>query len=98
MKFLHRHQNRQEGNTIEKLFFLEVLLAQNLFPHLLKLLRGNQFDTIYHEHFSYFSLHSLIRICKKAGLKVFDVEELETHGGSLRLWLTKKQSKPFNSA
>jgi len=73
-------------------------IASFEFPHLLKLLRGNQFDTIYHEHFSYFSLLSLMRICNKAGLKVFDVEELETHGGSLRVWLTKKESKPIEES
>ena len=73
-------------------------IASFEFPHLLKLLRGNQFDTIYHEHFSYFSLHSLMRICNKSGLKVFDVEELETHGGSLRVWLTKKESKPVEKS
>ena len=57
------------------------------FPHLLKLIQGNQFDTIYHEHYSYLSLGSVERIAKSAGLQVFDVEELETHGGSLRLWI-----------
>ena len=84
------------NDFLEGVFILlnEEGIASFEFPHLLKLLRGNQFDTIYHEQFSYFSLHTLIRICKKARLKVFDVEELETHGGSLRVWLTKKESKP----
>ncbi len=59
------------------------------FPHLLRLIKENQFDTIYHEHFSYLSLNALERISSKIGLKVFDVEELSTHGGSLRVWLTK---------
>ena len=57
------------------------------FPHLLKLLEGNQFDTIYHEHYSYFSLKATQRIVRKAGLEVIDVEQLSTHGGSLRIWL-----------
>jgi len=57
------------------------------FPHLLRLLEGNQFDTIYHEHYSYLSLRVVQRIASAAGLEVVDVEELPTHGGSLRLWL-----------
>ncbi len=57
------------------------------FPHLLRLLEGNQFDTIYHEHYSYLSLRVVQRIAATAGLDVVDVEELPTHGGSLRLWL-----------
>ena len=56
------------------------------FPHLLRLIEGNQFDTIYHEHFSYFSLATAARILAAAGLTVFDVEELPTHGGSLRVY------------
>jgi C-methyltransferase C-terminal domain/Putative zinc binding domain/Methyltransferase domain len=54
-------------------------------PHLLHLMQGNQFDTIYHEHFSYFSMLALRRIFAAHGLAVVDVERLETHGGSLRL-------------
>ena len=57
------------------------------FPHLLRLLAGNQFDTIYHEHYSYLSLRVVQRIAAKAGLAVVDVQELSTHGGSLRVWL-----------
>jgi SAM-dependent methyltransferase len=57
------------------------------FPHLQRLIDGNQFDTIYHEHFSYFSLLAAERIFAAHGLRVFDVEELWTHGGSLRLFL-----------
>lgn len=57
------------------------------FPHLLRMLEGNQFDTIYHEHYSYLSLRVVQRIAATAGLSVVDVEELPTHGGSLRLWL-----------
>ncbi len=56
------------------------------FPHLLQLMQQNQFDTIYHEHFSYLSLCSVSSIFKAAGLRVFDVEELKTHGGSLRIY------------
>lgn len=57
------------------------------FPHLLRLLEGNQFDTIYHEHYSYFSLHTVQSIVTSVGLDIIDVEELPTHGGSLRIWL-----------
>lgn len=55
------------------------------FPHLLRLIRNRQFDTIYHEHFSYLSLMSAERVFSEHGLQVFDVEELPTHGGSLRI-------------
>lgn len=57
------------------------------FPHLLQLMAQHQFDTVYHEHFSYFSLHTVQRILARHGLRVWDVEELTTHGGSLRLWV-----------
>jgi SAM-dependent methyltransferase len=56
------------------------------FPHLMRLLQYTQFDTVYHEHFSYLSLHTVRRIFERAGLRVFDVEELPTHGGSLRIY------------
>lgn len=59
------------------------------FPHLLNLLEKTQFDTIYHEHFSYLSLYAVERCFAQNGLKVFDVEELPTHGGSLRVWAQK---------
>lgn len=55
------------------------------FPHLLRLIESNQFDTIYHEHFSYFSLLAVSKIFERAGLQVIDVDEVPTHGGSLRL-------------
>ncbi len=58
------------------------------FPHLLQLINHNQFDTIYHEHFSYLSLYTIEKIFNKHGLKLFDVEELSTHGGSLRIYAT----------
>lgn len=57
------------------------------FPHLLSLLQGCQFDTIYHEHFSYLSLTALQAVFAAAGLQVFDVERLPTHGGSLRVYV-----------
>jgi SAM-dependent methyltransferase len=56
------------------------------FPHLLRLIRETQFDTIYHEHFSYLSLHVVERLFGEHGLRLFDVEELSTHGGSLRIY------------
>ncbi len=56
------------------------------FPHLERLIAGNQFDTIYHEHYSYFSLYTTMEIFRAHGLEVFDVEELTTHGGSLRVY------------
>jgi SAM-dependent methyltransferase len=56
------------------------------FPHLLRLIAERQFDTVYHEHFSYFSLHTVRRIFASHGLRIWDVQELPTHGGSLRLW------------
>ncbi|MBO6803680.1 MAG: methyltransferase domain-containing protein, partial [Thalassospira sp.] len=59
------------------------------FPHLLNLLEKTQFDTIYHEHFSYLSLYAVEKCFEQNGLKVFDVEELPTHGGSLRVWAQK---------
>jgi SAM-dependent methyltransferase len=56
------------------------------FPHLMRLVEESQFDTIYHEHFSYFSLAAVTRIFERHDLRVFDVEELPTHGGSLRVY------------
>ena len=66
------------------------------FPHLQRLMEQNQFDTIYHEHFSYFSLLATEKICAAHGLTLFDVEELPTHGGSLRIYArhTDDHSKP----
>ncbi len=60
------------------------------FPHLLQLMRHNQFDTIYHEHFCYFSLAVVEQACDRHGLTLFDVEELSTHGGSLRIFACHK--------
>jgi hypothetical protein len=56
------------------------------FPHLMRLMNENQFDTIYHEHFSYFSLLTVENVFAHHGLVLFDVEELPTHGGSLRIY------------
>ena len=56
------------------------------FPHLMRLIDQTQFDTVYHEHFSYLSLYTVHRIFASAGLRVFDVQELPTHGGSLRVY------------
>ena len=63
------------------------------FPHLLCLIRDNQFDTIYHEHFSYFSLFAVNQIFLAHGLRVFDVDRLPTHGGSLRIYATHEGSR-----
>lgn len=60
------------------------------FPHLLRLVNENQFDTIYHEHYSYLSLTAVKRIFESNGLIVFDVEELPTHGGSLRVYAQRE--------
>ncbi|HEY1921375.1 MAG TPA: class I SAM-dependent methyltransferase [Tepidisphaeraceae bacterium] len=62
------------------------------FPHLLRLMEQNQFDTIYHEHFSYLSFTMAEQIFAKHGLKVFDVEELSTHGGSIRIFACHSES------
>ncbi len=56
------------------------------FPHLIRLIEGRQFDTIYHEHFYYFSLMTAQALLERHGLRVFDVEELPTHGGSIRVY------------
>jgi len=56
------------------------------FPHLMRLIEHVQFDTVYHEHFSYLSLYTTQRILQAAGLRIYDVEELSTHGGSLRVF------------
>jgi SAM-dependent methyltransferase len=63
------------------------------FPHLERLIEENQFDTIYHEHFSYFSLITVDQLARRHGLRIFDVEELPTHGGSLRAYLCRNEAK-----
>ena len=82
---------------------MAVLLAKDgtltmEFPHLLKLMLFNQFDTIYHEHFSYLSLHTVQIIFAAHGLTVFDVDEIPTHGGSLRIYGKHAESSPAQSA
>ena len=61
------------------------------FPHLMQLVRNNQFDTIYHEHFSYLSFHTVKQIFEAQGLEMFNVDELPTHGGSLRIYAKHKE-------
>jgi hypothetical protein len=70
------------------------------FPHLMRLMEGNQFDTIYHEHFSYFSLLTVDRIFAAHGLRLFDVQEIPTHGGSLRIFAQRAEdsSRPVAAA
>lgn len=63
------------------------------FPHLLSLVQYNQFDTIYHEHFSYLSLTNLVSVFEQQGLEIFDVQELPTHGGSLRIFTKHKEDE-----
>ncbi|WPC41058.1 class I SAM-dependent methyltransferase [Clostridium sp. JS66] len=63
------------------------------FPHLLRLIEQNQFDTIYHEHFSYISFITVKRIFERHDLQIFDVEELKTHGGSLRIYAKHKENE-----
>ncbi len=74
--------------------FAEILKPDGVatfeFPHVLNLIRELQFDTIYHEHFSYLSLVAVERVLAASGLVAFDVEELPTHGGSLRLFVCRK--------
>jgi 2-polyprenyl-3-methyl-5-hydroxy-6-metoxy-1,4-benzoquinol methylase len=68
------------------------------FPHLERLVEERQFDTIYHEHFSYFSLLTVRRVFAAHGLTVFDVEELPTHGGSLRIYACHEGERPVSDA
>ena len=69
------------------------------FPHLVQLMKQNQFDTIYHEHFSYFSFLAVEKVFARHGMTLFDVEELPTHGGSLRIYARHAQdsSKPIEA-
>ena len=67
------------------------------FPHLLKLIEENQFDTIYHEHFSYLSLYTVKKMFEYHGLRIFDVEELPTHGGSLRVYATHLENNDLKT-
>ena len=64
------------------------------FPHLVELVKSNQFDTIYHEHYSYLSLIALSNALDRNGFEIFDVDKLNTHGGSLRVYVQKKKVHP----
>jgi hypothetical protein len=84
---------------------IEILLAPTgvatlEFPHLLRLIESGEFDTIYHEHLFYFSLVAVERVFAEAGLTLFDVDELPTHGGSLRIYArhTDDGSKPVENS
>jgi len=68
------------------------------FPHLLRLIEQTQFDTIYHEHFSYLSLFTVVSIFKDAGLRILDVEPLSTHGGSLRIFGCHAEDRRISTA
>jgi SAM-dependent methyltransferase len=81
---------------------LKILLADDgvitmEFPHLLCLMQENQFDTIYHEHFSYFSLLAVSRIFAAHGLRIFDVDQLAPHGGSLRIFAAHEDSRRWQT-
>ena len=67
------------------------------FPHLLNIIKENQFDTIYHEHFSYLSFYTVQKIFEAQGLKLYDVEKLSTHGGSLRIYATHAENKEIKT-
>ncbi|MDX2149528.1 MAG: class I SAM-dependent methyltransferase [Bryobacteraceae bacterium] len=68
------------------------------FPHLLQLVRNVEFDTIYHEHFFYYSLHAVRRLAERCGLEVYDVSCQEVHGGSLRVFLQQQRYHPISPA
>ena len=80
---------------------MKVLLKNNgtitlEFPHIMRLIQYSQFDTVYHEHFSYLSLHTVIHIFNSFGLRIYHVEELSTHGGSLRIYGCHDKDKRKN--
>ena len=82
---------------------MQILLAPDgvvtlEFPHLERLIEENQFDTIYHEHFSYFSLVTIERMAARHRLRIFDVEQLPTHGGSLRVYLCRRDAGHVQSS
>ncbi|MCD4680090.1 MAG: class I SAM-dependent methyltransferase [Bacteroidales bacterium] len=66
------------------------------FPHLMQLIEQNQFDTIYHEHYSYFSFYTSCKIFEQHALEIFDLEQIHTHGGSLRIYGKHKEDKSKN--
>ena len=65
------------------------------FHYLLNLIKKNQFDTVYHEHYFYHSLYSLNKIFNILGLKIFDAEKIKSHGGSLRIYVSKSENIDF---
>lgn len=82
---------------------LKALLNENgvitlEFPHIVKLIQYGQFDTIYHEHFSYLSLYAVLEIFKSVGLRIFDIHELESHGGSLRVFACHQNDSRSNES
>lgn len=82
---------------------LKALLNENgvitlEFPHIVKLIQYGQFDTIYHEHFSYLSLYAVLKIFKSVGLRIFDIHELESHGGSLRVFACHQNDSRSNES
>src|SRR5262249_24585233 len=68
------------------------------FPHLMQLVMHNQFDTIYHEHLFYFSLTAVISLFRRHGLNIFDVEQLSTHGGSLRIYASHAERENYSES
>jgi len=81
-----------------KIILKETGVVTMEFPHLMQLVDNNQFDTIYHEHFSYLSLHTVKQIFESKDMEIFDVEEILTHGGSLRIFAKHKNddTKPVS--
>ena len=75
-----------------KILLKDMRYHYNGISALLQLINNNQFDTIYHEHFSYLSFYTVKQIFESAGLKLFDVEEIPTHGGSLRIYATHAEN------
>ena len=76
-----------------KIILKETGVVTMEFPHLMRLVDNNQFDTIYHEHFSYLSFHTVQQIFASQGLELFNVDEIPTHGGSLRIYAKHKEDK-----
>jgi SAM-dependent methyltransferase len=108
---LHRRANLLIGNNVLAhvpdicgfVKALKIVLEENgvitmEFPHLMRLVAENQFDTIYHEHYSYLSFHTVHRIFAECGLSLFDVEELHTHGGSLRIYAKHAEDKSIDTS
>jgi hypothetical protein len=73
-----------------ELLLTEQGVASFEFPHLMNLVEGRQFDTIYHEHFSYLSFSTVVTVMNSVGMRVFDVDEIGTHGGSLRVFASRQ--------